>query len=147
MSDNNQAILNGRPLDTPVLRAEYNKDNWREKARCLDKDPSMFFAEGPGSGNSYFDARCICFTCPVQKQCLDFAVENSEDAGIWGGLPYRERLKYKTGKRTHEITISELVRAMKGARYSISSLAGKIGVTEEYIRKQLRKGRYKSDNR
>lgn len=143
MSDNQQPTINGRPLETPIFRGDYNEGNWRERARCLDKDLNMFFADGPGSGNKYFDARCICFTCPVQKNCLDFAVQNSEDAGIWGGLPYRERLKYMNGKRTHHLTIPELVRAMKGARYSISSLASKIGVTEDYIRKEIRKARYK----
>ena len=40
-------------------------------------------------------ARQICRACPVRLQCLTYAFENDERAGIWGGLtPYdRTRLK------------------------------------------------------
>ena len=136
-----------RRLDIPSFKGDFDKDSWRDFARCKNKGFAMFFAESSGGANSYFEARCICFTCPVQKECLDFAIENSIDIGIWGGLPYRERLKYLRGKRTHELTITELVRSMKGNVNTISSLATRLGVTEKYIRNQLKKGRYKYDNR
>lgn len=36
----------------------------------------------------------LCNTCPVQQECLDLAIENEEEAGVWGGLTYTERGKY-----------------------------------------------------
>lgn len=33
----------------------------------------------------------ICNTCPVQQECLDYAIEMHEDWGIWGGKTPEER--------------------------------------------------------
>jgi WhiB family redox-sensing transcriptional regulator len=36
-------------------------------------------------------AKAICRECPVQRECLDHAVEFGEAHGIWGGLNEHER--------------------------------------------------------
>lgn len=36
-------------------------------------------------------AREICYNCPVQKQCLEFALNFPNLQGIWGGLSPRQR--------------------------------------------------------
>lgn len=140
MSDQNQSISISRLLETPLFKGIYDQDKWRNKARCKDTDMNLFFSESKGAGNMYFEARCICFQCPVQKNCLDFAVDNSIDNGIWGGMPYRERLKYHRGARSHKLTIRELINSMKSAG-SIKALSERLNVTENYIRNQLKKGR------
>lgn len=34
----------------------------------------------------------LCASCPVQAQCLEYALANREDDGVWGGLcPTRRR--------------------------------------------------------
>ena len=40
-------------------------------------------------------AKAICRACSVQSECLEFAIENSEKFGIWGGLSERERRRIK----------------------------------------------------
>lgn len=37
--------------------------------------------------------RCklVCANCPVQEKCRDFAIQNREDQGIWGGMTFQER--------------------------------------------------------
>ena len=37
----------------------------------------------------------ICNSCPVQAECLEFAMENGIDAGIWGGLTRRQRTQLR----------------------------------------------------
>jgi hypothetical protein len=36
-------------------------------------------------------ARSVCEVCPVKKECLDYALQYFELAGIWGGLDRKER--------------------------------------------------------
>ena len=37
----------------------------------------------------------VCNSCPVQQVCLDQAIANNEEAGIWGGMTLLERGRYK----------------------------------------------------
>jgi len=36
-------------------------------------------------------AKSLCAECPIQRDCLEYAVEAKEEWGIWGGLTSRER--------------------------------------------------------
>ena len=36
-------------------------------------------------------AKAICATCPVQQECLDFALKTRQEFGIWGGTTEDER--------------------------------------------------------
>lgn len=36
-------------------------------------------------------AKEICFRCPVLEDCYEFAMDNREEFGIWGGTTGRER--------------------------------------------------------
>lgn len=66
-------------------------------ALCGQTDPEMFF---PDNSNGYYAAaaKAICKQCPVQKECLAWALENDEEFGVWGGLTAIERKNLK-GKR------------------------------------------------
>ncbi|MFD4740570.1 WhiB family transcriptional regulator [Streptomyces virginiae] len=55
---------------------------------CAQTDPAEFF---PDKGGSTAVAKRICFTCPVRRDCLDYALTNGEQHGIWGGTSERER--------------------------------------------------------
>lgn len=65
---------------------------WQEEALCAYVDPDVFFPEKGGSSR---EAKRICAQCSVQKVCLEYALENDERFGIWGGLSERERRRLK----------------------------------------------------
>ncbi|MGC5341809.1 WhiB family transcriptional regulator [Streptomyces sp. DT24] len=77
-------------------------ENWRMSAACRDEDPDLFFPIG-SSGPALLqveEAKAVCRGCPVREQCLRWALENSQDSGVWGGLSENERraLKRRTRK-------------------------------------------------
>ena len=67
--------------------------DFRERAVCRDEDPELFFPVGT-SGPALLQivqAKSVCRRCPVVNECLTFALENGEDAGVWGGMSEDER--------------------------------------------------------
>ncbi|GAB3385241.1 hypothetical protein GCM10027568_01990 [Humibacter soli] len=76
-------------------RAEDDEENplsWQSDALCAQTDPEAFF---PEKGGSTRDAKKICTSCEVRAQCLEYALQNDERFGIWGGLSERERRKLR----------------------------------------------------
>ena len=66
--------------------------SWQTDALCAQTDPEAFF---PEKGGSTRDAKRVCTTCEVRSECLEYALQNDERFGIWGGLSERERRKLK----------------------------------------------------
>lgn len=76
-------------------------ENWRTLAACRDEDPDLFFpigSTGPALVQAE-EAKAVCRGCPVREQCLRWALENSQDAGVWGGLDETERRALKRRSR------------------------------------------------
>ncbi len=76
--------------------------DWRHQAQCLDEDPELFFPIG-NTGPALLqieEAKAVCRRCPVVDTCLKWALENGQDAGVWGGLSEDERraLKRRTAR-------------------------------------------------
>lgn len=67
--------------------------DWRHQAACRDVDPDIFFPVGTtGPALAQIEAaKAICESCGVQRECLDWAIDTSQDAGVWGGLTEDER--------------------------------------------------------
>jgi WhiB family transcriptional regulator, redox-sensing transcriptional regulator len=65
---------------------------WQEKALCAQTDPEAFF---PEKGGSTREAKRVCSSCEVRAECLEYALENDERFGIWGGLSERERRRMR----------------------------------------------------
>jgi len=70
-------------------------EHWRAKAPC--KGTSGIFY-GPETHERKVDrimreayAKEICGACTVRSQCLDYALINKEQFGIWGGQTPEER--------------------------------------------------------
>lgn len=85
------------PVDigVPGVRQPVEEDNplaWQADALCAQTDPEAFF---PEKGGSTRDAKRICQSCEVRAQCLEYALQNDERFGIWGGLSERERRRLK----------------------------------------------------
>ncbi|MDE0232601.1 MAG: WhiB family transcriptional regulator [bacterium] len=72
---------------------------WQNYANCLGADTDLFF---PERGSSTRKAKAICGECQVKLECLDFALDNGERFGIWGGLSERERrrVRHERSRRT-----------------------------------------------
>jgi WhiB family transcriptional regulator, redox-sensing transcriptional regulator len=71
--------------------------DWRHKAVCRDEDPELFFPVG-NSGPALAqiaDAKLVCNRCPVTTECLSWALESGQDAGVWGGMGEDERRALK----------------------------------------------------
>ncbi|WP_329608150.1 WhiB family transcriptional regulator [Microbacterium sp. KUDC0406] len=82
-------------LGVPGVRQPEEDDNalaWQADALCAQVDPEAFF---PEKGGSTRDAKRICSSCDVRGECLEYALNNDERFGIWGGLSERERRKLK----------------------------------------------------
>lgn len=62
--------------------------NWQDFSNCQGLDPDLFF---PERGASQREAKEICRGCVVREDCLEYALVNGEDFGIWGGMNARER--------------------------------------------------------
>ena len=69
-----------------------NAPEWQERALCSQTDPEAFF---PEKGGSTREAKRVCRSCEVRAECLEYALENDERFGIWGGLSERERRRIK----------------------------------------------------
>jgi WhiB family redox-sensing transcriptional regulator len=69
---------------------------WQFRAACRGEDSSFFFAPNYFERKEEKDAReararTICAGCPVQEECLEYALRIRETHGIWGGLNELER--------------------------------------------------------
>ena len=69
---------------------------WMAHGNCRSYAPSMFF---PSDGVGVDRARKICATCPVIDTCLEYALENHIDHGVWGGASERERRRILKRRR------------------------------------------------
>lgn len=59
--------------------------NWQAAAACASAGPDvtrLFFSDDIGDIAA---AKRICATCPVIADCLDAALANNEQWGVWGG--------------------------------------------------------------
>jgi WhiB family redox-sensing transcriptional regulator len=57
--------------------------DWEERALCRNITDH--------GNRSPAKAKAICRRCSVRLTCLETALRNDEDFGIWGGLTERER--------------------------------------------------------
>lgn len=62
--------------------------SWREAAACRTFSVEMFYPPAEQDG---FEAKAVCFQCPVREMCLEVAIANGERFGVWGGLTPQER--------------------------------------------------------
>lgn len=65
---------------------------------CGQTDPELFFPDKAGNG-LIPKAKQICDACPVKAECLEWALTNREEYGIWGGLSAKERARLRGKKR------------------------------------------------
>ncbi len=69
---------------------------WMPRGRCRDIQPGTFF---PSDGVGVDKARKICAGCPVINTCLEHALDNRIEHGVWGGCSERERRRILKRRR------------------------------------------------
>ena len=69
---------------------------WMAKGNCRFEPPATFF---PSDGVGVEIAKRICETCPVKGQCLEHALEQRIDHGVWGGTSERQRRRILKSRR------------------------------------------------
>ena len=76
---------------------EYMELPWLTEARCRTEDPELFFPVGnTGPAVDQIEqAKAICRDCKVTNNCLEYAIKENQDNGIWGGLSEDERKSLK----------------------------------------------------
>jgi WhiB family redox-sensing transcriptional regulator len=83
------------PLSTHAVAPDLG--SWRAQAACQPGDHELFFPPEEERGE-YFRLRVslakrICASCPVRRQCADYALAADERYGVWGGLTAEERAR------------------------------------------------------
>jgi WhiB family redox-sensing transcriptional regulator len=69
-------------------------EDWRSLAACrreLGVDPEVFFPPNGARTDLDSPAKEACRSCPVQTDCLEWALETRQRFGIWGGRTRHER--------------------------------------------------------
>jgi WhiB family transcriptional regulator, redox-sensing transcriptional regulator len=62
--------------------------SWLALRKCRDMPVKTFF---PSDAAGVELARRICVGCPVRERCLEYALANRIDQGVWGGTSERQR--------------------------------------------------------
>lgn len=70
---------------------------WMDDAACATSTVE-FFPDGSAS-TDYKAARAICEICPVAADCLEYAIANDIDHGMWGGRTPTERRRIRRERK------------------------------------------------
>lgn len=70
---------------------------WMGLGNCRKYPPAMFF---PSDGVGVDRARAICKNCPVIETCLEYALAEHIEHGVWGGCSERERRRIQKRRRS-----------------------------------------------
>ncbi len=70
---------------------------WREAAACRDSEPTLFFPVGTTglAIEQIEEAKDICTACLVTEDCLQYALQTNQEAGVWGGYAEDERRRLR----------------------------------------------------
>jgi WhiB family transcriptional regulator, redox-sensing transcriptional regulator len=78
--------------------------DWRSSAACRTADPELFFpvsSVGPAE-EDIAQAKAVCGSCGVRRQCLQFALATHQMYGVWGGTTEEERRLRVRAQRERE---------------------------------------------
>src|SRR6202163_3833026 len=88
-------LRGGRPMDLAAVLYGREDRGWQARANCMGVDPDLFF---PERGASTREAKEVCRGCVAREDCLEYALDNGEKFGIWGGMSERERRRLRRAR-------------------------------------------------
>ena len=93
--------------------------NWRNNAACKDIDINKFYI-GRGEKISQ-DVASACASCPVGKECLDYALEY-EEYGYWAGTNpvQRSKMRRQLGIRLKPVSYDVIEKQKENASQSLT---------------------------
>jgi len=73
------------------------RTDWRQTAACRDSEPTLFFPIGTTglAVEQIEEAKGICAACLVTEDCLQYALQTNQEAGVWGGYAEDERRRLR----------------------------------------------------
>lgn len=76
-----------------MLVIKGDDSSWMDEGACRGVNPGLFFPERGEALNE--EALRVCSRCAVKAECLDWAIDNRERWGVWGGTtaPVRRLLR------------------------------------------------------
>jgi WhiB family redox-sensing transcriptional regulator len=77
------------PYPAPLAEALRTiRPAWHVHASCTSDQGDLFFSDNP---DDQADAKAICRSCPVRRECAIWALDSRQEYGVWGGLTPDER--------------------------------------------------------
>ena len=77
--------------------------DWQLEGACRSVAPETFFhpegERGPARRNRDAEAKAVCLTCPVLRECREHALTVREPYGVWGAMTEDEREAYYQSQR------------------------------------------------
>ncbi|WP_455424317.1 WhiB family transcriptional regulator [Amycolatopsis thailandensis] len=110
----------------PIEDIFANRPKWMDDGICSQTDPEEFY---PKKGGPTRFAKAICARCPVIADCLQYALDNNEHFGIWGGMTERERHRLEHGRLRpqEDPVVIEEVLGLASAGLSQNKIAVRVG--------------------
>ena len=91
-----QTVTDTRKGPTVLTAVVPDPAGWQADAACRDADAEVFFSLDEQRQQ---EALALCADCPVRRECLEHALANGEQYGIWGGLREGERRRLMRDRR------------------------------------------------
>ena len=69
-------------------------ETWKDQANCKGEPVKTFFPEDNSGCNQKERVSRVyelCGKCEVKEECLNYALDNNEKFGVWGGLGEKRR--------------------------------------------------------
>jgi hypothetical protein len=76
----------------------------KDKGACSGLDPNRFFTENTSEQKGLKE---ICDNCPVEQQCLGYALEQKVNHGFWGGKSERQRRGILARRRKGKLQLAD----------------------------------------
>jgi WhiB family redox-sensing transcriptional regulator len=79
-------------------------NEWMARGNCRLEPPSTFF---PSDGVGVEVAKRICEDCAEKAPCLEYALRNRIDHGVWGGASERQRRRILKKRKVSPLAVDD----------------------------------------